>query len=79
MGPKMAKFGKKNYSTKIALVYLCLCQIFSQIGEPNFWTKFWPEWPKWAQNGQIRQKKLFHQNRTSLLVFMSNFQPNRRK
>ena len=30
---KMAKFGKTNYFTKIALVYLCLCQIFSQIEE----------------------------------------------
>ena len=30
---KMAKFGKINYFTKIALVYLCLCQIFIQIKE----------------------------------------------
>ena len=59
-GPKMAKFGKTKYFTKIALVYLCLCQIFSQIEGPKFWTQFWPKWPKRAQNGQIWQKKLFH-------------------
>ena len=63
MGPKwakMAKFGKQNYLTKIALVYLCLCQNFRQIEEPKFWTEFWPKWPKWAQNGKIWQNKLFH-------------------
>ena len=51
MGPKMAKFVKTNYFTKITLVYLCLCQIFSQIEEPKFWTVFWPKMakirPKW--------------------------------
>ena len=45
----MAKFGKTNYFTKITLVYLCLCQIFSQIEEPKFWTIL-------AKNGQKKAK-----------------------
>jgi len=48
---KMAKFDKTNYFTKITLVYLCLCQIFSQIEKPKFWTELWPKMakigPKW--------------------------------
>jgi hypothetical protein len=45
----MDKFGKQNYLTKIALVYLCLCQIFSQINNLNFGLNF-------AQNGQNEPK-----------------------
>ena len=44
--PKWPNLAKKNHSTKIALVYLCLCQIFSQIEEPKFWTEFWPKMAK---------------------------------
>ena len=64
MSPKMAKFGEKSYSTKIALVYLCLCQIFIQIGENNFRTQIESKYNHFAhfeakngpQNGQIWPK-----------------------
>ena len=54
----------KNYFTIITLVYLCLCQIFSQIGGPApiffvgpFWPKKMKNIAKFDQIGQNRPKK----------------------
>ena len=47
---KMAKFDKTNYFTKFTLVYLCLCQIFSQI-EENEGT--WGKMSDFRENGRF--------------------------
>ena len=53
----------KNYLTIITLVYLCLCQIFSQIGGPApiffvgpFWPKKGQKLPKLQKMAKLDQK-----------------------
>ena len=71
----MAKFGKINYFTKIALVYLCLCQIFSQIEENE---RIYGKTGKRAkrENEDFKKKS----GRAMFLIFWTpNFIPNFRK
>ena len=79
----MAKIDQKKYFTIITLVDLYFWKIFSQIEatakkkkvllaqKRQNMAKIYPKCSK-------STKKLFHDNHTSILVFVSNFQSNRR-